>query len=119
MEGKIMINHLGFKARNKELVRENNGNRVSYAKVMSQIGIQKRVEAEVSVFGFVVHVHIFETMHLTRGVEIEFLDFRLLSIEGLKIWYPAGILGVIGWMQKNMGPRFFKMKEDQPLPPAT
>lgn len=110
IEDKIMINHLGFKARDKDLVGKKNGTKVSYAEMMSELGIPKAVEAEVYVLGFSAHIHIFETMHLTHNVEIEFLDFRLFSITGPKIWYLAGIIGLIGWWQKHVGPRFYKIK---------
>jgi len=118
VDNKIMINHLGFKARDNELSRKINGKTVSYAKIMSELGIPKAVEAEVYVLGFSAHIHIFETMHLTRKVEIEFLDFRLFNIKGPKVWYMAFIIGIIGWSQKTIGPRFFKMHADQWLPPA-
>jgi hypothetical protein len=114
---KIMINHLGFKARGPQLTRQDNGTTISYADKMREIGVTERVEAELDVAGIVAHIHIFETMHITRGVEIEFLDFRLFSVNGIKIAYPWWFLVLVGWFQKNIGPRFLNLKSDQSLPP--
>lgn len=117
-DNRIMINHLGFTARGTGLVRKNEyGKEVSYTEIMKNNGIPQTVEAELNIAGIIAHIHIFETMHLTHKVEIEFLDFRLFSINGLKLNYPPGLISFIGWMQEITGFRFFKLKEDQPLPP--
>ena len=116
--GMIMINHLGFKARGKQLERKNGDKIIAYATTMQNAGISKRVEAALDVVGFIGHIHIFETMQLTHGVEIEFLDFRLFSTKGLAIGYPASVIGLWGWYQEKIGPRFLHMKAHHDLPPA-
>lgn len=118
IDHKIMINHLGFRARDMALTRTEYGKTISYAEVMASIGVKKIIEAELNVFGFIGHIHIFETMHLTHGVEVEFLDFRFGSLKGIKMGYPAGLMHLAGWFQEKIGPRFFNMKADQSLPPA-
>jgi hypothetical protein len=114
----IMINHLGFTARGMDLTRKDkDGNEVSYTEIMKNAGIPKYVEAQLNIMGVVAHIHIFSTMGLTHGVEIEFLDFRLFGINGPKINYAGGIVSFVGWLQERTGHRFFDLKEDQVLPP--
>jgi hypothetical protein len=115
--GKIMINHLGYFAHGPELIWKNNNQSVSYTQVMQRAQIPKRVDGILSLLGITAHINIYETMHLTHGVEIEFLDFRLFSPTGPAINYPSGLVAFLGWWQKHIGPRFLQMKADQPLPP--
>ena len=115
--GKIMINHLGFFARGENLIRKDGANSIAYADVMRKAGFSERIDAVLDIKGMIGHIHIFETMKETFGVEIEFLDFRLFSPKGIAINYPYNIVGLLGWYQKAIGPRFLNLNPKQTMPP--
>jgi len=115
-DNRIMINHLGFTARDMALNRTVGDKVISFAEIMQGAGIPKFIEGVINVFGFIAHIHIFETMHLTSGVEIEFLDFRLFGVKGPKVNFPPGLITFVGWLQEKTGFRVLTLKEDQPLP---
>ncbi|MGC4091211.1 MAG: hypothetical protein QM756_25705 [Polyangiaceae bacterium] len=116
-EGKIVINHLGFIARGPELSRTDAGVKRDFAQIMGAHGLEKRVNAVLNLFGFLGHIHIFETRAQTQDVEIEFLDFRLFEVDGPPIGYPASVAGLIGWLQAHVGPKLLKLPSHQQLPP--
>jgi hypothetical protein len=116
-EGKIVINHVGFAARGPTLTRTDGGASRDFAPVMLEHGLKKRVDAVLSLLGIRGHIYIFETVARTHGIEVEFLDFRLLAEHGPKIRFPAAISGLVGWWQANVGPRLLKLDERQPLAP--
>jgi hypothetical protein len=117
-DGRIVINHVGFTARGDSLARTDAGREVQWADMMRQHQVQKRIEGVLKLLGLCGHIHIFETRALTRGVEVEFLDFRLFTPRGLGIGYPAFLGGVVGWVQAHLGPRFLDLPSRQPLLPA-
>jgi hypothetical protein len=117
-EGRIVINHIGFTARDASLTRTDAGREIRWADVMHDAGVPKRVEAVLKLLGLCGHIHIYETRALTHGVEVEFLDFRLFAPAGPRIGYPAFLAGAIGWTQRHLGPRFIDLRAKEPLEPA-
>jgi hypothetical protein len=117
-EGEILINHLGFAARGPDLARTDGGVTRRYADVMQKAGYARRYEAVLNVLGVVGHIHIFDTEEDANGLKVEFLDFRLFSENGLKIPYPAWLVGVLGWLQAHVGPRFLTLGSTKQLPPT-
>lgn len=116
-DGRIVINHLGFVARGPTLTRTDDGVSRDFAKVMREHGVSQRVDGVLSLLGIRGHIYIFEAVARTHGVEIEFLDFRLLAEHGPKIQFPAALSGAIGWWQQNVGPRLLELPGRQHLPP--
>jgi len=100
-----VINHLGFVARGPALTRTDDGVSRDFATVMREHGISQRVDGVLSLLGIRGHIYIFETVPRTHGVEIEFLDFRILAEHGPKIQFPGSLSGAIGWWQQNVGQR--------------
>jgi len=116
-DGKIVINHVGFVGRGPTLTRTDDGVTRDFASVMAEHGVRKRVDAVLSLLGIRGHIYIFETVKKTHGIEVEFLDFRLLAEHGPKIAFPASLAGLIGWWQANVGRRLLKLPQHQALPP--
>src|SRR6185436_15323282 len=116
-DGKIVINHLGFVARGPTLTRTDDGVSRDFATVMREHGISQRVDGVLSLLGIRGHIYIFETVPRTHGVEIEFLDFRILAEHGPKIQFPGSLSGAIGWWQQNVGQRLLNLPGRQQLPP--
>jgi hypothetical protein len=116
-DGKIVINHVGFVARGPSLRRTDGGTDRDYAEVMRAHGIDKRVDAVLELLGIRGHIYIFETIGKTRGIEVEFLDFRLLAEHGPKISFPSKLSGMVGWFQETFGPRYLQLPAQGTLPP--
>ena len=118
-EGRILVNHVGFFARGPELVRRDGPGKVRWLPRLAEAGHTRRYEAELAKAGIVGHVHIFETAHVTGGVNLEFLDFRLFGTRGPYFCVPGWGIGAIGWLQKK---RFLRRWLELPghadLPPA-
>jgi len=117
-EGRVVINHVGFVARDEALERTDAGQTRGWSQIMQGAGYTKRVEAVLDLLGISGHIHIYETIRSTAGIEIEFLDFRLFKPTGPRITFPSALCGAIGWLQSHVGPRFIDLASQQALPPA-
>lgn len=116
-DGDIVINHVGFVARGPSLRRKDDGRVRDWAKVMADAGYKERVEAVLGLIGLYGHIHIFETREKTADIEIEFLDFRLLSANGLQVPFPGLLAGMVGWILARCKNRFLQLPAKAQLPP--
>ena len=117
-DGRVVINHVGFVARGEALERTDAGQTRGWSQIMQGAGYAKRVEAVLDLLSISGHIHIYETIRATAGIEVEFLDFRLFKPTGPCITFPSALSGAIGWLQSRVGPRFIDLAPKQPLPPA-
>ena len=98
------IHHLGYFARGDELRRKEGEQSVDFRERLASAGFaQPHVRALVSVLGFFGRVTIFDTARATRGVDIEFLDFRALGRNGIKIGLPPWLLSLGARLQRALG----------------
>jgi hypothetical protein len=97
------IHHLGFYARGDELERSDASVAVRFADRMHEAGYEPAWRALVGVLGFFGRVTIFDTARVTRGVDIEFLDFRAFSRNGLKISLPPWLLAFSARLERFLG----------------
>jgi len=97
------IHHLGFYARGDELERSDGAGAVRFAERLREAGYEPTWRALVGVLGFFGRVTIFDTARATAGVDIEFLDFRAFSREGLKISLPPWLLVLSARLERFLG----------------
>ena len=103
------IHHLGYFARGHELEREDGNATIGYAARLKQRGYEPHVLAVVGVLGFFGNVTIFDTGSVTRGVDIEFLDFRAFSRNGLKISLPPWLIALGARFERFIGQPVLKL----------
>lgn len=97
------IHHLGFFARGAELSRKEGGQPVQFLERLRANGHVPHVKALVAVLGFFGNVTIFDTARATNGVDIEFLDFRILAEQGIKVSLPAWLVAATARLQRAIG----------------
>jgi len=97
------IHHLGFFARDDELYRREGGVQVGFRERLKGAGFVPHVRALVGVLGFFGRVTIFDTPLATRGVDIEFLDFRFFSRNGIKVSLPPWLIALTARAQRFFG----------------
>jgi len=97
------IHHLGFFARGDQLERTEGNAKVAFRQRLRDQGFTPHVQALVAVLGFFGRVTIFDTGPVTRGIDIEFLDFRAFGRNGIKISLPAWLLSLGARLQRALG----------------
>jgi hypothetical protein len=93
------IHHLGYFARGDELSRSEG----KFAERLRAAGFEPHVRALVAVLGFFGRVTIFDSATATSGVDIEFLDFRLLGERGIYMCLPAWLVALTARLQRALG----------------
>jgi hypothetical protein len=114
----ILVHHLGFFARGDNLRRPDRHGRDAYfLDRMHGAGYPLHVSAVLAVAGLLGRIHIFDTAAETGGLELEFLDFRLLWAGGPAIRLYPWMLGLAARLQIRTGHRTLKMRSHHQLPP--
>jgi hypothetical protein len=103
------IHHLGFYARGDELERSSGSETVEFSVRLKDKGYEPAWRALVGVLGFFGRVTIFDTAAVTRGVDIEFLDFRAFGKDGLKISLPSWLLVFAARLERLFGHPVIKL----------
>ena len=103
------IHHLGFYARGDELARSDGSVSTRFADRMKDAGYEPAWRALVGVLGFFGRVTIFDAAAVTRGVDIEFLDFRAFSRNGLKISLPPWLVALSARLERFLGHPVLKL----------
>lgn len=97
------IHHLGFFARDDALTRRQGGQSIGFRERLDAKGFVPHVRALVAVLGFFGRVTIFDTAGATRGVDLEFLDFRIFSRGGIKVSLPPWLVALSARLQRLLG----------------
>jgi len=111
--GRITLHHLGFFARGKKLrLRTKKGlPKKGFRKPLKKRGFATEWEAVVALGGVVGHVTIFKTYEVADNLAIEFLDFRLGGVNGIKTKLPRKLMEAGAWAQIKYGPRVIYLPE--------
>jgi hypothetical protein len=105
----IIVHHLGFYARGDNLERPSDSECTYFADWFASAGIRLRLRALVSVFGFEGRVTIYDTAPFTDGIDIEFLDFRLLAKDGPEVGLSPLLVSAVAEEQILVGPRVLEL----------
>ncbi len=103
--GTITVHHLGFFARGDNLcVSSKTGDRY-YLDLLLGAGYTPRFRAVVDAYKFLGRVTVFDTVKETKGVDLEFIDFRLLSKHGPAVAFPPWFCSLAARVEIFFGKR--------------
>jgi hypothetical protein len=115
----ITVHHLGFWARGDNLRRaDRDGADAYFIDRLRGAGHRPQFTGVLDALGVIGRVTIFHTAPQTGGLDLEFLDIRLLWPKGPKIRLAQWLLELGARLQIRTGHRSLRVKSHHQLPPA-
>lgn len=109
--GAITLNHLGFYAKRDNLHWRAKGRNRYFLDYMQGAGFAPRFRAVVDAFKFLGIVTVFDTAAETQGVDLEFIDFRLLTPSGPSVPFPPSLCRLAARIEILLGRRVVNFPE--------